>query len=313
MICFSTVELMDEQKCYDYLVEILHPNGLCCPECKTPVEQSTVHRRDRAPTLYFRCACGRIYNAFAGTLWEGTHHRCSMIVRILQGFAQGTPTLHLAKELGIDRKHLLERRHKMQELAAQACNRDPLPDEVVEADEMYQNAGEKGILHPDPEDPPRRRANKARGHGTWESDRPPVLGIVGRESGQVQLISKKNSARGDLEPSVLDATQNGTTVNTDEWGAYHHLSGAQRKHVAVCHTPGKREWARDDDGDGIREVHNNTIEGLWTGLRNFLRPFRGVNKIYLQQYLAIHEWAHNIKEVSLKFLRILCGVTQIAS
>ena len=196
MIRFSTVELMDEQRCYDYLVEILHPDGLCCPECKTPVVQSKVHRRDRTPVLYFRCSCGRIYNAFAGTLWQGTHHRCCVIVRILQGFAQGTPTLHLAKELGIDRKHLLERRHKIQELAVQACNRDPLPDEVVEADEMYQNAGEKGILHPDPEDPPRRRANKARGHGTWETDRPPVLGIVGRESGRVQLISKKKRKRG---------------------------------------------------------------------------------------------------------------------
>ena len=65
--------------------------------------------------------------------------------------------------------------------------------------------------------------------------------------------------------------------------------------MTVCHTPGKRVWARDDDGDGIREVHVNTIEGLWTGLRNFLRPFRGVSKIYLQQYLAVHEWAHNLK------------------
>lgn len=51
-----------------------------------------------------------------------------------------------------------------------------------------------------------------------------------------------------------------------------------RKHVAVCHTPGKRVWTRDDDGDGVHEVHNNTIEGFWTGLRNLLRPFRGVNK-----------------------------------
>ena len=50
------------------------------------------------------------------------------------------------------------------------------------------------------------------------------------------------------------------------------------------------EWARDDDGDGIREVHVNTSEGLWTGLRNFLRPFRGVNKMYLYQYVAIFEW-----------------------
>lgn len=191
MIRFPTVELMDEQKCYNFLVEILHFCGLCCPQCKIPAEQSKVHRRDRAPILYYRCACGRIYNAFAGTVWQGTHHGCRVIVRILQGIAQGIPTLHLATELGIDRKHLLERRHKIQALAAQACVRVPLSDEVVEADEMYQNAGEKGILHPDPEDPPRRRANQARGHGTWETDRPPVLGIVGRESGQVQLILKK--------------------------------------------------------------------------------------------------------------------------
>jgi hypothetical protein len=40
--------------------------------------------------------------------------------------------------------------------------------------------------------------------------------------------------------------------------------------------------ARDDDGDGegIREVHINTSEGFWVGLRNFLRPFRGVNKVF---------------------------------
>jgi hypothetical protein len=40
------------------------------------------------------------------------------------------------------------------------------------------------------------RANKARGHGTWETDHPPVLGIVGRESGQLQWILKKKCKRG---------------------------------------------------------------------------------------------------------------------
>jgi len=47
-----------------------------------------------------------------------------------------------------------------------------------------------------------------------------------------------------------------------------------RRHAAVSHV--RYEWARDDDGDGVREVHCNTLEGLWTGLRNFLRPFSGV-------------------------------------
>ncbi len=61
--------------------------------------------------------------------------------------------------------------------------------------------------------------------------------------------------------------------------------------MSVRHTPGKREWARHDDGDGIREVHNNTIEGIWTGLRNFLRVFRGVHRKYLQHYVAVFAWA----------------------
>ena len=103
------------------------------------------------------------------------------------------------------------------------------------------------------------------------------------------------------------------TINTDEWKAYHYLPDAQRNHFTVNHTPGKRVLALDDDGDGIREVHVNTIEGFWTGLRNLLRPFRGINKIYLQQCVAIHEWAHNFKTETITFLRILCGVTYFAS
>ncbi len=174
--------------------------------------------------------------------------------------------------------------------------------------------GKKGVPHKDPEDPPRKRANKVRGHGTWDKDRPPILGVVGRETGQIRLRVLHNTAWKDLEPLLMETTKPDTIVNTDDWKAYGKLSGLSRIHVTVCHSPKNREWARDDDGDGIREVHSNTIEGLWTGLRNFLRPFRGVNKKdYLQQYVAMHEWAHNLKEVTIDFMRILCGVTQFAT
>lgn len=86
------------------------------------------------------------------------------------------------------------------------------------------------------------------------------------------------------------------TVNTDEWKAYQHLPATGREHKSVNHTPGHREWARDDDGDEIREVHCNTLEGIWTGLRNFLRPFRGVSKHFLAAYVAVFEWTYNLKE-----------------
>jgi len=143
MFQFCTVDLMDEEKCYGFLVEVLHPDGLRCTRCGRSYEHAGVHRWDRAPILYYRCPCGRVYNAFAGTIWQGTHYRCSMIVRILQGIAQGVSTKHLAEELGIDRSTLLQRRHVLQEMALAALPRSALDDPVVEADELYQNAGEK--------------------------------------------------------------------------------------------------------------------------------------------------------------------------
>ena len=33
-----------------------------------------------------------------------------------------------------------------------------------------------------------------------------------------------------------------------------------------------KSGAKDADGDGINEVHTNTVEGMWTTVRNFLRP-----------------------------------------
>src|SRR5437762_570843 len=80
---------------------------------------------------------------------------------------------------------------------------------------------------------------------------------------------------GPLLAFVRAATRPGVARNTDEWVGYGGVAGTGRRHAAVRHARGRGEWARDDDGDGVREVHNNTCEGLWAGVRTFLRPFRG--------------------------------------
>ena len=165
--------------------------------------------------------------------------------------------------------------------------------------------GKKGVPHTDPLDPPRRRANKARGHGSWDNDRPPVCGVVGRDSGRVRLTVAEHSDGATLQQVVRRASWPKVTVNTDEWQGYNGLRAMGRGHATVCHAA--HEWARDDDGDGVREVHCNTLEGLWTGMRNFLRLFRGVSKKYLHQYVAMFEWASNVKRATPEFLGALLG------
>jgi transposase len=53
--------------------------------------------------------------------------------------------------------------------------------------------GKKGDEHFDPSDPPRCRANKQPGRGTYANDRPPVLGVIGRETGMIRLRVVQNT------------------------------------------------------------------------------------------------------------------------
>ncbi|MGZ9223042.1 MAG: hypothetical protein ACXW4Q_13115 [Anaerolineales bacterium] len=86
----------------------------------------------------------------------------------------------------------------------------------------------------------------------------------------------------------------------------HHII---REHSTVCHA--EHEWARDADGDGIREVQTNTAEGMWTDVRNFLRPFKGVHKDYLSSYVAMAEFRRNLKRVSPKFIAALVALHSV--
>ena len=302
MMRFPITGLLDEQECYNFLLRVLHPDGLKCPEGHPLPLNQAPHDRSRTPIMGYRCRiCSGVYNLFTDTVWSGTHHDCVTIVLIIRGIAQGIPTKHLADELELDYGTLLDRRHRVQQLALDNKPNETLPDEHTEADEMFQNAGEKGTKHSDPEDPPRNRANKRKGRGTMENDRPPILGVVGRESGQIRLTVCDNVQQETIQPQVEDNTKAQTTLYTDECSAYNHINETGRNHATVSHS--QKEWARDDDGDGVREVHCNTMEGIWTGLRNFLRPFRGVHKKYLALYVAMFEWSHNLKRVTDEFLK----------
>lgn len=154
--------------------------------------------------------------------------------------------------------------------------------------------------HFDAADLPRCRANKQRGRGTFANDRPPVLGVIGRETGAIRLRVVQDTKSLTLCSFVEQFTHPDTLVYTDEYQSYNAL---KRIRETVCH--GANEWARDDDGDGWFETHTNSNEGLWTGLRNFLRPFRGVSKHFLHGYVAIHEFRVNLKAISPAFISAL--------
>jgi len=106
-----------------------------------------------------------------------------------------------------------------------------------------------------------------------------------------------------IQPLINDRTAPDCVMNTDESNAYNRVVASGRERKTVCHS--KKEFARDEDGDGFCEVHCNSVEGLWTGVRNHLRPFRGVSKKYLAQYVAIFENTFNYKTQWIEVIRAM--------
>jgi transposase-like protein len=141
---FPILDLMDQEVCCRRLFDLLHPEGFACPRCGAR-EGLNVHRRHAdSPVVDYRCkGCRRVFNLFTGTPWQGTHLDPPQILLILRGIAQGALTAKLAREVGISRQHLLRLRHEIQARDLDAADRSPLADDQTEADEMYQNAGEK--------------------------------------------------------------------------------------------------------------------------------------------------------------------------
>lgn len=304
MIKFPLTELLDEQACYEWLMKILHPQGLNCPSGHALPAGQAPHDRKRSPIVKYKCReCGRVFHIFTGTDLSGSHYNCSQIVLILRGFLQGQTTQHIAEELGLDYGTLLSCRHRIQRRGFAHLITTALPDDEAEMDEMFQNAGEKGAKKDSITDPPRQRGNQRKGKGTMANDRPPIVGTVGRSSAQIRLKVCDNTQQITIQPQVESTTLPTTTVFTDESDAYNRIPASGRERQTVCHSQG--EYARDDDGDGFYEVHCNTMEGIWVGLRNFLRPFRGIHKKYLYLYVAMFEWLHNLRWIDFDFLRRL--------
>ena len=141
MIDFPIDELLDDNICTIWLEHHLHPDGLTCPHCG-----SSARRVFRAQGHFpaYRCrACEGYYTLLTGTIFAKTRQRPATIVLLLRGVAKGESTARLARELGLSRKQLHTLRQRLQTNLNDTAPTDVMTGTAFEADELYQNAGEK--------------------------------------------------------------------------------------------------------------------------------------------------------------------------
>jgi len=109
----------------------------------------------------------------------------------------------------------------------------------------------------------------------------------------VVLRMLANVQQATIRPVIEGSVAKGALVHTDEYDVYARLAAWGYGHKTLCHARG--EYARDEDGDGFCEVHVNTMEGVWSLLRSWLRTHRGISQEKLPLYLAFFQFAHNAR------------------
>ena len=102
-----------------------------------------------------------------------------------------------------------------------------------------------------------------------------------------------NVQQATIRPVIEATVAQGALVHTDKYDVHARLEAWGYGHKTVCHARG--EYARDEDGDGFCEVHVNTMEGVWSLLRSWLRPHRGISQEKLPLYLAFFQFVHNAR------------------
>jgi hypothetical protein len=86
--------------------------------------------------------------------------------------------------------------------------------------------------------------------------------VVSRDTGAIRYVVCDQATKETCRAMVATyVPPTGTVFYTDEWSGYHDVHPVHGTvchdvhpvHGTVCHSD--YEWARDDDGDGRREVH----------------------------------------------------------
>jgi transposase len=81
-----------------------------------------------------------------------------------------------------------------------------------------------------------------------------------QRGGEIAIRMLADVKQRTIGPLIRGTIVEGTVVYTDEYDIYARLPGWGYTHRTVCHAAG--EFARDDDGDGFREVVTRCVKPL---------------------------------------------------
>jgi transposase-like protein len=239
-----------------------------CPHC------GSLKSYKFADGKLFKCGdCRKKFTVKVGTMFSDSHvplQKWFYAIYLNTSLKKGISSIQLAKYLGITQKTAWFMLQRIR-YSVEKAGRGNLLGNIVEADETYVG----GTRH-----------DGKRGRGA--SGKTPVVGIAERKGG-IRLEVTEDTKAKTLDKIITDNVVPGSTVMTDEYRPYGHVTQLGYKHRRVNH--GSRSFV-------VGQKHTNTIEGAWSHFKLSIRAiYIGVSPKHLQKYCAEYEYRYNTREL----------------
>ena len=273
----STFELFqmfpDQESARVYFEARRWPDGATCPACGEAMRIGT--RKGG----FYRCnACLLDFTIRTGTIFERSHvplHKWLYAMYLLVTARKGISSMQLAKEIGITQKSAWFVLHRLRE----ACGDDLAKLQgIVEIDETYVG-GIEANKH-------EHRKLKA---GRGAVGKTAVLGMRER-GGRTKGVKLASTDAQAIQDVIVQNVEVGSTLHTDEHGAYRDMGGLFFSHESINHSAG--EYSRDG-------VTTNGVESIFAVMKRGLHGvYHHASKKHLGRY--VDEFAFRLNDGNVK-------------
>jgi transposase-like protein len=243
-----------------YLESRLWPNGPRCPVCGIG-DRITVRKRG-----FYRCnQCKEDFTVRTGTIFERSHvplHKWVYAMYLVVTARKGISSMQLAKEIGVTQKTAWFVLGRLRE----ACKgKFAKLAGTIQIDETFVGGIEAN-----------KHEHKKLRQGRGAVGKEAVFGMR-QEDGRTIAMHLPAIEIGTVHQAIIRNVEVGSTIHSDEAGAYNGLDGLFFTHERVNHSAG--EFARGD-------VNTNSIESVWAVLKRGVHGvFHHVSPKHLDRYV----------------------------